>query len=239
MSLTPQGYAFQFGEYAGLILVTCIFLWLLLFSAQTRRGILLFCIFAFGQIGFTALVGLHFRTEDRVMQSILKNFVVEASEGASQMQQFRMDSLFDMTSGKGQLSIAELRELQIRAQSGKAKCLELNSDHIRSLADAERRIAATSSEAAANFRQGVESVQPASDQYMKLVQDYFTGIEQLTGFLINKQGQYVQTSSGVVFKTEEDSKAFNKQLDTIAKQADSIAQLEARFASSYQEVTHH
>jgi hypothetical protein len=94
--------------------------------------------------------------------------------------------------------------------------------HNRLLADAERRIAATSSEAANNFRRGVESAQPSSDEEMKLMQDYFSEIEQLTGFLINRQGQYVQTSNAVVFKTEKDSQAFNKQLDAIAKQLDAV-----------------
>jgi len=74
---------------------------------------------------------------------------------------------------------------------------------------------------------------------MKLMQDYFTGVEQLTGFLINRQGQYLQTSNGVVFKTEKDAKAFNEQLDAIAKQLDAIAQLQARLASPDQGLAHH
>jgi hypothetical protein len=38
------------------------------------------------------------------------------------------------------------------------------------------------------------------------MQDYFTGIEQLTGFLINRQGHDLQTSNGVVFKQRKTRK---------------------------------
>jgi len=42
-----------------------------------------------------------------------------------------------------------------------------------------------------------------------------------------------------VFKTEKDAKAFNEQLDAIAKQLDAIAQLQARLASPDQGLAHH
>ena len=227
MSLTPAGYFFQLGEYTGYILLFgCPALWLLLFSAQERWGIILFCILALGQTSFVGLVALQLRSEDRVLQSVIQEQARMRDDWASQMQQFRMDSLFEMTSGKRQLSITELRELQIRARSGKEKLAQLHSDLVRTIADMERRIAATSSEEADNFRHGVETSQPITDEQMKHLQDYFTGIEQLTGFLIDRQGQYLQTSKGVVFKTEKDDRTFDEQVDAINKQRDAIARFD-------------
>lgn len=217
ISLTPSGFSYQLGYYAGSILfLGSIFLWCLLLAAKTRRGIFLFGILALGQAGFVVLVGLHFRAEDRLLQTITEEFAMKKSEWASQMEHFRMDPLFETISGKRQLSVRELWALQIRARSGKAKLGEIHSDSMRSIAEAESRIAAVSAEEARNFRRGVESTQSGSDEGMKLMQDYFTDIEQLTGFLIDRQGQYSQTSRGVVFKREADARAFNEQLDAIA-----------------------
>src|SRR6266446_4531735 len=116
MSLTPPGYFFELGAFTGSILLfSSILLWWLLCSAKTRRGILLYCILALVQAGFMALVGLHFQAEDTALRPILSEFAMKRIEWASQMEQFRMDTLFEMTSGKRQLSVEELRELQTRA----------------------------------------------------------------------------------------------------------------------------
>jgi|KBSMisStandDraft_5_1062788.scaffolds.fasta_scaffold00797_9 hypothetical protein len=158
ISLAPPESAFKLGEYSGSILVFgCPALWLLLFLTRQRWGISWFCILALAQTGFIGLVVHQLRAEDRALQLVGKTLAMERSEGESQMQQFRVDSLFEMTSGKRQLSIAELRELQIRARSGEEKWLQLHSDHVRSLSDAERRLAATGSRLADDFRRGVET----------------------------------------------------------------------------------
>src|SRR6266446_4753693 len=79
MSLTPPGYFFELGAFTGSILLfSSILLWWLLCSAKTRRGILLYCILALVQAGFMALVGLHFRGEDRALQSIMMLYVARA-----------------------------------------------------------------------------------------------------------------------------------------------------------------
>ena len=69
---------------------------------------------------------------------------------------------------------------------------------------------------ARDFQSGVESTRPESDETMKLMQDYFTQIEQLTGFLIDRRGRYSQTTKGLVFKRDEDAQVFNKYVDIIA-----------------------
>ncbi|HEY6267943.1 MAG TPA: hypothetical protein VIX11_06580 [Candidatus Acidoferrum sp.] len=218
MSLTPPGYFFELGAFTGSILLfSSILLWGLLCSVKTRREILLYCVLALVQAGFMALVGLHFRAEDRALQPIMNELAIRRIEWASQMEPFRMDTLFEMTSGKRQLSVEELRELQTRARAAKAKLSELQSEAMRAIAEAESRLAAVSSGAARDFRRGVESTRPESDETMKLMQDYFAEIEQLTGLLIDQQGRYSQTTNGLVFTRDEDAQAFNKQLDTIAR----------------------
>src|SRR5262249_55451074 len=122
MSLTPSGYFFQLGHYTGtILLLSSILLWGLLFSSKTGRGILLYCILALVQAGAMALVGLHFQDEDRVLQSVMSELAAKQTQWASQMEPLRMDPLFEMTSGKRQLTVEELRELQIRSRAAKQK----------------------------------------------------------------------------------------------------------------------
>lgn len=218
MSLTPSAYFFQLGYHTGsVLLLSSIFLWCLLFSAKTRKGIWLYCLFALLQIGLMALLGLHLQAEDRALQSIMNEFVMKQAAWMSQMEQFRMDPLFEMISGKRQLSVEELRELQARAHAAKGKLDEIQADAMRTVAEAESRIAAVSSGAARDFRSGVESTRSESDQRMKLTQHYFGQVEQLTRFLIDCQGRYSQTAHGLVFKRDQDAKAFDQQVETITQ----------------------
>jgi hypothetical protein len=214
ISLTPPGYSFQLGESTGSILLFgSIPLWWLLFAAKERPLIFLFCILAVAQAGFVALVALHFRAEDRVLRPIMEEFSTRRYRWAYEMQQFRMDPLLEMTSGRRPLSIAELRELQMRARAAKARWTEMQSEALREVADAESRIAAVSSGAARDFRRGFESTRPVWEEQ----KEYFTEVEELTGFLIDRQGQYSQTSQGLEFKRDGDAQSFNKRLDAIAR----------------------
>jgi hypothetical protein len=52
---------------------------------------------------------------------------------------------------------------------------------------------------------------------MKLTRDYFTEIEWLTEFLIQRQRRYRVTSQGLVFDRAEDAKAFNEKIDAVAR----------------------
>jgi len=221
MSLTPDGYFFRLGEDTGVPLVaSSIILWCLLLSAKTRSGITTFCVLAVGQAGLMAGVGLHFRAEDRALRPIFEEIAGKQnrwkSRWESQMGQFSMTPLFEMISGKRQLSVGELRELQTQARAGRAKLSEAQSDMMLLVADEERRIASVSSVAASDFRRGYESTRLASEEGMKAMEDYFTDADQLVEFLIDRQGQYSQTPNGLVFKRDVDTEAFNKQRDAIA-----------------------
>ena len=127
-----------------------------------------------------------------------------------------MDALFEMTSGRRTLRVAELRELQTRARAGKAKISEVQSEVMRSAAETERRIGGVSSRAARDYRRGFESTRPAFEEQMKLMEDYFTATDQLAEYLIRRQGHYSQTPNGLLFSRDGDAEAFNKQVDAIS-----------------------
>jgi hypothetical protein len=232
ISLTPDGYFFQLGEYTGTVLVfSTIILWWLLLSARTRKAITIFCVLALGQAGFMASVGLHFRAQDRALRPIIEELALKRNRWESEMGQFRMDPLFEMTSGKRRLSIAELRELQTQARTGKAKLSEVQSDLMGSVADAERRIAGVSFRAARDFRSGFDSTRPAFEEQVTVMQDYFTETDQLAEFLIDRQGQYSKTPNGLLFKRDRDAEAFNRQVDALAHLQEQINSLRQRALS--------
>lgn len=228
-SLTPEGYFFQLGEDTGALLIFgSIPIWWLLFSAKTRRGILLFCVFVLAQVGVVALVGMHFRAEDRLLKPISDELSAKRREWAAEMEPFRMDALFEMTSGKRELSSTELQELQSRAKNGQIRLGEVESDMVRTRADAERRMATVTSRAAHNFHLGVESTRQLYDEEIKTTRDYLANSEQLAGFLFNRRGQYAQTSSGLIFKKDEDQQSFDDQLHSIAILQDHLSSLNHR-----------
>ena len=183
-----------------------------------------------GQAGSVALVVLHLRAEDRVLQSFAEELTVKRAEWATKMEPYRMAALFDMTSGKRELSLTELQELQTRARDGRAKLGELKSDTERFTADEERRLAAVSSRAAHDFRLGVESSRQVSDEQMKLIQDCLTKSEQLVVFLIDRYGQNSQTPEGLKFKKAEDAQYFSDRLNAIASSQERLASIRHRVA---------
>jgi len=233
----PDQHAFEFGYTYGDVLIFCsIFLWCLLFLAQTRRGIFVFCGLILGQAGLVVMLGLQFQATDRVLQSFGEELTVKRSEWAKKMEPYRMDALFDMTSGRRELSFTELQELRSRARSGGTKLSELKSDIERSTADQERRLAAVDSRAARNFRLGVESSRQVSDEQMKLLQQSLTESEQLVVFLIDRYGQYAQTSKGLKFKKDEDAQNFNNQLNAIASSQERLASINHRVELEYEKL---
>jgi hypothetical protein len=228
-SLTPEGHFFELGEYTGALLIFgSITLWWFLFSSKTRRGIFLSCVFVVAQAGTVALVGLHFRAEDRMLKPIGDELSAKRREWVAEMEPFRMDALFEMTSGKRELSLTELQELQNRAKNGQIKLGEVESDMVRTRADAERRIATVNSRAAHNFHLGVESTRQLYDEEIKTTRDYLAYSEQLAGFLFNRRGQYAQTSRGPIFKKAEDQQSFDDQLHSIAILQDHLSSLSHR-----------
>lgn len=231
----PDQHAFEFGySYGSVLLCSSIFLWCLLFLAQTRRGIFVFCGLILGQAGLVVLVGMQFQATDRVLQSFGEELTVKRAEWAKKMESYRMDALFDMTSGRRELSFTELQELQTRARDGRTKLGELKSDAERFTADAERRLAAVDSRAGRDFRRGVESSRQVSDEQFKLIQESLTESEQLVVFLIDRYGQYAQTSKGLKFKKDKDAQYFSNQLNAIASSQERIASINHRVELEYE-----
>lgn len=229
-SLTPDDYFFQLGYYTfAAVIFSSILFWGLLYALQTRLGVVLFSCLVSVQGGFVALVGLHFRAEQHVLQSIWEENMAIRNKWAEQMKHFSMDPLDEMILGKRKLSLAQLQELQVRARDGQAQLDVMQSDAGRSETEAERRLSAVSATAARNFRLGTESSQQVSAKEMGLARDNFAKHEQLLGFLISREGQYLQTPSGLKFKKPEDLQAFNTQVSEISL-------LEKQFASLVRQV---
>lgn len=231
--VTPDDYYFQLGYYAlPVVFFSSILLWglLLVFLLQTRLGIVLFSCLVLVQGGFVALVGLHFRAEQRVLRSIWEENIAKRNEWAAQMKHFSMDPLDEMTLGKRKLSLTQLQELQVRARDGEAQLDIMQSDGVRWQTEAERRLSTVSATAARNFRLGTESSQQVSAKEMELARDNFAKHERLLGFLIDREGQYSQTPSGLKFKKAEDLRAFNAQVSEISR-------LEKQFASLVRQIT--
>jgi hypothetical protein len=227
LSCVPDQHAFQFGYSYGFVLIcSSIFLWCLLVFTQTRRGIFVFCGLVLVQAGLVVLVGLQSQARDRALDPILEEFTKKQYELASQLGQFRLDPLFEMTSGKRQLSITQLQELRVRARDGQAQVDIVKADMIRSRADFEHRVSAVSAREARNFRLGYETSAPVFDKAMDELKAYFTECEELLAFLIDRQGQYSQTPDGLKFKRAEDAQFFNNHARAIALLGKEIAALE-------------
>jgi hypothetical protein len=223
IALTPAGYFFELGSYVGTVLLFgSVFLWFLLYSWKNRRGVLVFCALALAQAGLIAFIGMRFRTENRALQQVMAAAMQQRKEWEIQMRPFSMDPLFEMCSGKRQLSSQELQELHTRARSAETKVTELESAQIRWIAKTESSLTAVSLGAARDFQRGVDSSQTESNTIMKVTRDYFTEIEQLTGFLIERQRRYRATSEGLVFDRAEDAQAFNEKISTIARLRDQL-----------------
>jgi hypothetical protein len=215
-SLTPEDYFVRLGAAAGgLILIGTPFLWFLLWFARTRMLVLLFCGFVLGQTGITALVALTFRAEAEVMQQVSTEGAQRQKEAAAQIADLHLDRVFKMLKPENGLHPEDLPDLQARARFAQVKLRELQATHETWLKDAEKRIAAVNTRAAINFRRGVESSRERSEQIQKVTQDYYTGIDRLVTLLIDRQGSYRITSSGLMFNRGQDADMFNQILDSL------------------------
>ena len=140
IALTPAGYFFELGYYVGMVLLFgTLLVWFLLYSVRTRSGVLMFCALALAQAGLIAFMGMRFRTENRALQQIMAEAMQQRKEWEMQMRPFSMDPLFEMCSGKRQLSTQELQDLHARAGSAGTKVNELESAQIRWIAETESR----------------------------------------------------------------------------------------------------
>jgi len=226
-SLTPDAYYFQLGEYTGaVVMFSSIALWFFLFAIRTRAGIILFCCLALGQAGFVALVGMHLRAVEKVTQSIEEEISRKRREWALQLNPDSMRPLAELISGERTLSVDQLQELSRKARSQEAQVDLVELDVVRSRADAEPRIGSISARAAHSFHLGAESTKQLYEQEMRLTKDYFTDCEKLSDFLIDRQGQFSQTTEGLKFKKAEDAQSFNEQRIAISLSLQKIASVE-------------
>jgi hypothetical protein len=214
-SVTPEHYFFQLGYYTGsLIIFGNIFLWALLWFGTSKPPILIFCALASVQIGILAAVGLGFRAENELAESVKAEGEARRAHYESEMAQFRMNPLFDELTGKRPFYFADLRNFQIRAQAAKAKLLELQGESRRWLAQAETRMAKRSPAAARDFRRGIDSVKPEGDKIEDFTLQYFAEVEHLTALLISHYGRYQVTRKGLIFDLPKDASQYN---ETIAR----------------------
>jgi hypothetical protein len=237
IALTPAGYFFELGSYVGTVLLFgSILLWFLLYSLNTRRGVLVFCALALAQAGLIAFIGMRFRTENRAFQQTMAEAMQQRKEWETQMRPFSMDPLFEMCSGKRQLTREELQHLHTLARAAETKVNELESAQMRWIAETESRLAALSPGAARDFQRGVDSSQTESNKIMKVTRVYFTETEQLTGFLIERQRRYRATSEGPVFDRAEDTQAFNEKINTIARLQEQLNASNRRLAEALRQL---
>ena len=102
------------------------------------------------------------------MQSVMEEGEAKRSAWESEIGEFRMDPLFEMTLGERKLSLGELRELQAGARAGQARIDEIRSEVLRSAAESEGCIAHVSTKGASDFRLGFETRRPAMEELFKL-----------------------------------------------------------------------
>jgi len=220
LACTPPDHAVQLGYYAGFILLFgCFFLWILLYHARIRSYVALFGVLAVAQVGYIAAIGLEFRRDDRIIPPIIAGaeaeLVQQQEEWERQVAQTSVGPLLEMLSGKGKLSAKELVQLRTQVQTSEKKLEELNSERARCLKQTEYRLAAVSPVVARDFRRAIESRHADDPGTMRMTQDFFTRLDQLIGFLIERQGQYRVTTEGLRFDKPEDEEQFNKEIDAI------------------------
>ena len=224
--MTPEGYFFELGLYAGAVLIFgCLFLWAILAIARDRSAILLFCVVALAQVGYVAFVVSGFRTENRALQQILGELPQKQEEWTSRMARFSMDPVFEMCDGKRQLSTAELLELEAEAKAAQAEVQVVKAEMVQWEDQAESRLAKVNRKGAHDFRLGLDSRQAESDEIMKLMKSYYAEVQELIRFLIDRQHKYRVTTEGLQFAREEDVQKFNDELSTIESHRKQLGEL--------------
>ena len=126
-----------------------------------------------------------------------------------------LERVFEMLKPGNGFHPEDLPDLQARARFAQVKVRELQAARETWLKDAEKRIAATNTRAAMDFRRGVESSRERSEQIQKVSQDYYAGIDRLVTLLIDRRGSYRLTSSGLMFNRGQDADTFNQILETL------------------------
>lgn len=209
LSQTPEGYFFQLGEITGwAIIIGTPLLLFLLWSARQRTAIMWFAGLALAQIGFIAFFVMQFRAEHRFLQPIMAEKAQLQAAWADRLANFHLDRLPEMLNSENEFHAEELPGLREQARSAAIAYREQWAEMQAWTNDAEKRIAAVNTRGAREFRMGFDSVKARNQRVQDLNQDYVAGIEKLTTLLIEKQGRYHTTKTGLVFDRQPDGDAY-------------------------------
>jgi hypothetical protein len=215
-SLTPDGYFFQLGEIAGMVMFFgSLCLWFFLWFVRKRSTVLLFCALAVAQSGLVAVIGLQFRKEDRALQGVMADLDQRQKTGETQMASFHVERVMEMLAPGNEFHREELPGLRERAHAATIANTEYWAQFKASVNDAEKRLGAVSLKAASDFRRGFESNSARNERIQELNTDYLSEIEKLTTLLIDAQGHYHSTKSGLAFERKRDLDTFNQILDNL------------------------
>lgn len=216
--LAPNGYAFQLGASTGPILVFgSMGLWAVLFLAQTRRGLLSYCLLALLQVGIIASVALHYRAEDRVLREVMSDYDRQEQAWAASMNEFSMEPLYRMLNGERPVTFEELEKINALAKGGQAHLLKLRSETEQWKEQAISRVSKISARGALDVRRGMETRQAEEDDLMHALQAMYSEDEQLAEFLIQREEHYRVKDGVFEFESAKDNQTFDDRVASIAK----------------------
>ena len=236
-SLTPSDHAYELGHDIGsVVIISCLVLWTVLYFATTRKNLLLFCGLALAQVGLLAMMGLHFQSVDRVLAEVVAESHEHQKLWQAKMSQLDMSPLYEMCTGGRLLTTQELRALEARAQAAQTAIPELETETQQWMQQAERRIATVSSQAAQEFKMGVRSRQPESDEMLQTARQLYSEDQQLTEFLLQREGHYRIRGGTLAFDTEQDAKWFSDKVATITALRERLGELARKSQEASQSV---
>jgi apolipoprotein N-acyltransferase len=223
---TPRDHAYQLGhDLGGILIVSCLVLWTVLYFATTTKNVLLFCALALAQVILLAILGLHYQSENRIVAEVVAELPKKQELWQARMSQFNMGPLYEMCEGERLLSLDELRELHARAEAAQIVIPELKTEMQQWQQSAVSRIAKISSQGAREFQLGMDSRQSESDEILQKTLRLYSEDQQLTQFLIQREGHYQMHEGTLVFDTEHDAKSFNDNVVTITLLRDRLNEL--------------
>lgn len=236
-SLTPSDHAYELGHDVGsVVIISCLVLWTVLYFATTRKNLLLFCGLALAQVGLFAMMGLHFQSVDRVLAEVVAESHEQQKLWQAKMSQLDMSPLYEMCGGERLLTTQELGALEARAQAAQTTIRELDTETQQWVQQAESRIAKVSSQAAQEFKMGVRSRQPESDEMLQTALQLYSEDQHLTDFLLKREGHYRIREGTLAFDTEQDAKWFNDKVATIATLRERLGELARKSQEASQSV---
>jgi hypothetical protein len=212
----PGSHAFELGYSLGwFMILSCIVLWTLLCFADTTRHLLFFCLLALGQAGFFEVIALRYQAEDRVLREVEADTERQKQVWGAQMAPYSMDALNEMLDGQRPWTLEGLNEINARAKGAQAELRQLEAESKQWEEKMVERIAKVSSQGARDFRRGADSRRAEGEEIFKTLGDLYRQDEQLTGFLIGRQGHYRVRKQSFDFDSDQDAQTFNHRIAEI------------------------